>query len=140
VTAAEAGALAVGAVAAVAAVRAMPAPAAVSRRRPRRDRRGPALPAELAADRRLLRMAVASAAEAHHRLVPALRDVASQRLAAYRRIDLVREPEAARAALAPETWELVRPDRPAPADRHTRGPRLADLEAAIADLERLRDG
>jgi hypothetical protein len=140
VTAAEAGALAVGAVAAVAAVRAMPAPAAIRRRAVRRDRRGPALPAELAADRRLLRMAVASSAEAHHRLVPALRDVAGQRLAAYRRIDLARDPEAARRTLAPETWALVRPDRPAPADRHARGPRLAELEAAIADLERLRDG
>jgi hypothetical protein len=136
VTAAEAGALAVGAVAAVAAVRAMPAPADVRRRR-RAERAGPAMPAELVAYRRMLRMAVGSESEAHHRLVPALRDLAAQRLVAYRRIDLAREPEAARRALAPETWELVRPDRPAPADRHTRGPRLAQLAAVIDDLERL---
>jgi hypothetical protein len=138
VTPAEAVALAVGAVAAAAAVRAMPAPPAI-RRRERTARRGPALPAELTADQRLVRMAMANAAEAHHRLVPALREVARQRLAAYRRIDLTGDPAAARRALGAETWELVRPDRPAPADRHARGLRPEQLEAAIADLERLRD-
>jgi hypothetical protein len=141
VTPAEGGALAVAAVAAAAAVRWMPAPAAaVGRRRRLRPVRGEPAPAELNAYRRMLRLAVASEAEAHHRLVPTLRDVAAQRLAAYRRVDLAADPEGARRALAPGTWELLRPDRPAPADRHARGPRLAELEAAIEDLERLAGG
>ena len=50
---------------------------------------------------------------------------------------LDREPEKARTLLGDETWELVRPDRPEPADRHAPGLPLGALERAVASLEQL---
>jgi hypothetical protein len=80
--------------------------------------RGPA-PAESTGDlarlERAVSTATAHAGELHLRLRPVLREVAADGLLR-RGLDLDRDPEAARAVLAPDTWEIVRPDRPAPAD------------------------
>ena len=65
---------------------------------------------------------LANPVDLHRRLRPRLREIAAQRLAALHGIDLDGRPEAARALLGEETWELVRPDRPHP-DELT-GPRL----------------
>ena len=87
-------------------------------------------------ERRVL-LATETAFEVHYRLRPLLRDLAAYRLSARRGIDLEADPDAARAALGPEAWELIRPDRPAPADRLGPGMRLADLRAAVHSLERI---
>jgi hypothetical protein len=129
--------LAVGALLAAEAVRRMPRPAAGRRRRRRRVERTPLAPSDLRACERMLRLSTASAGETHHRLAPMLREIAAQRLAAGRRIDMGRDMEAARASVSSSTWELIRPDRPAPHDRHGNGPSLAELESAIAELEQL---
>jgi hypothetical protein len=141
VTVGEVASVVVGAIAATAAVRAMPA-AARSRkaRRRRQPPPAPAAPADLRTFERMLRLATASAGEAHHRLAPALREIAARRLASASRIDLYADPQAARARVSPATWELIRPDRPAPVDRHGRGPAMPELEAAIAELEGLGGG
>ncbi|MHB8618409.1 MAG: hypothetical protein ACYDAG_02380 [Chloroflexota bacterium] len=78
-------------------------------------------PAEIERLETLAMLAAGSAADLHYRLRPLLRDIASQRLAVHRAIDMDRQPEQARLALGPATWELLRPDRPDPADRHARG-------------------
>jgi hypothetical protein len=52
-------------------------------------------------------------------------------------VDLDRDPHVAAEALGAETWELVRPDRPAPQDRHGPGASLADIGTAIARLEQI---
>ena len=50
--------------------------------------------------------------------------------------DLERRPEAARALLGEDAWELLRPDRPEPDDRNDPGV-LGGVDAMIARLEAL---
>jgi hypothetical protein len=57
---------------------------------------------------------LANPVDLHRRLRPILREIAAQRLTAGHGIDLDGRPEAARALLGEEIWELVRPDRPHP--------------------------
>ncbi|HEY7622239.1 MAG TPA: hypothetical protein VH834_20885 [Solirubrobacteraceae bacterium] len=80
--------------------------------------------------------AASSAGEMHWRLRPVLREVAAAGLAR-RRIDLDADPAAARALLAPETWELVRPDRRRPDDPFAPGLGRVELRTVLDDLERL---
>ncbi len=74
-----------------------------------------------------------SAGHLHTRLLPLLREAASARLG----IDLDLQPERARAALGEEMWELVRPDRPEPADRNAAGLPLRRVRDIVESLERL---
>jgi hypothetical protein len=98
--------------------------------RPRR--RPPAVLPELDRLTRELSLGTQSAFDFHVRLRPVLREIADARLNARgRRL------EDAEGLLGPEAWELVRPDRPSPADRHAPG---ADPEAVrrfVEALERL---
>ena len=64
-----------------------------------------------------------------------LRDIATAGLAMQSGIDLDRQPERARERLSPETWELVRPDRPRPERGKTTGIDTASLTAVVAELE-----
>lgn len=80
-------------------------------------------------------LASASAHDLHFRLRPTLREAAAELLAARRGIMLDRQPERARRALGDETWELVRSDRPAPADPHAPGLDRAALERVTTALE-----
>ena len=64
-------------------------------------------------------------------------DIARQRLADYTGVRLDSAPDAAAAALGPETWDLVRPDRPRPDDRRARGMSPAHLRAVVESLERI---
>ncbi len=139
-TVGEVASVALGAIAATVAVRAMPAATRSGRARRRRHPAPPPAPSDLRTFERMLRLASASASEAHHRLAPAMREIAAGRLASGSRIDLYADPQAAQARVSPATWELIRPDRSPPDDRHGRGPSMADLEAAIAGLEEMGGG
>jgi hypothetical protein len=75
---------------------------------------------------------LANPVDLHRRLRPILREVAAQRLAARHGIDLDQRPEAARAFLGEEAWELVRPDRPHPDE-------LAGTRLDAAGLRRVLD-
>jgi hypothetical protein len=86
---------------------------------------------------RELTLGMAGASHAHRRLPPILRAAAAVRLAANRSIDLQRDPRAARAALGDEAWELLRPDRPEPADRNAPGLPLARVESLVTTIEEL---
>ena len=77
------------------------------------------------------------AASFHYRLRPRLRLIAAGLLEDRRGVSLDGEPEKARALLGDETWALVRPDRPEPADRHAPGVPLGALERAVVSLENL---
>jgi hypothetical protein len=71
----------------------------------------------------------------HVRLRPVLRDIAANRLRSRYGVDLDGEPARARELVGSATWELVRPDRPAPEDRLARGPSVAELERIVDQLE-----
>jgi hypothetical protein len=75
---------------------------------------------------------LANPVDLHRRLRPILREVAAQRLAARHGIELDQRPEAARAILGEEAWELVRPDRPHPDE-------LAGTRLDAAGLRRVLD-
>jgi hypothetical protein len=103
--------------------------------------RGPATapspPVELLRMERELELGVASAGHAQRRLLPLLRAAAAARLGSRRGLELERSPDAARALLGEDVWELLRPDRPEPTDRHAPGPPRERIAAVIDRLETL---
>jgi hypothetical protein len=128
--------LVVGALLAISQLRRLPSSAAALRRRGARRRPAPVTSADLATVEQLVSIAQSSAADVHLRLRPALRRIAAGKLAAHR-IVLDGDPEAARAALGDELWEIVRPGRPAPADSRGPGLSLSRLSGLVTTLEDL---
>jgi hypothetical protein len=77
-------------------------------------------------------------AELHYRLRPLVREIAAARLSRRHGVDLDRQPERARALIGEgRVWELVRPEREPPEERHARGWSRAELEELIDELERV---
>jgi hypothetical protein len=99
-----------------------------------RKPRPPDRPEELLRIEEQTVLAIGNAGDAHFRLRPRLRTAAAELLALGRGLELDRDRERASAALGPDAWELVRPDRPAP-DRGDRGIPLLQLEAAVTAIE-----
>jgi hypothetical protein len=82
---------------------------------------------------RELTLATANSFDLHARLRPTLRAIASARLAERgRRLD-----EDGEELLGEELWELLRPDRPPPLDRHAPGISLEALRDAVDRVEAL---
>lgn len=130
--------LAVAALALAVALGRIPRPARRLRRSwSPRLRERPGMPADLASLERVVWMASANAADRHHRLAPLVRGIARHRLAAYRGVDLDRDPDTASRLLGPVAWELVRPDAPPPADRFASGIGEADLHAVVDALDQM---
>jgi hypothetical protein len=106
----------------------------------RRAAPGPASPTEVTGDRehleRVVSVATIHAGDLHLRLRPILREIAADGLRR-RGVELDAQPQAAQKLLAPETWELVRPDRPRPDDAFARGLAPKRLDAVLDDLEAL---
>jgi hypothetical protein len=94
-------------------------------------------PEELLRMDRELVLGAADADHAHRRLLPLLRAAASARLAARHGVELERRPESARALLGEDVWELLRPDRPEPEDRHAPGIPRERIAAVIERVEAL---
>ena len=85
---------------------------------------------------RVVSAATSHAGDVHLRLRPILREIAADGL--HRRgVELDAQPQAAQKLLAPETWELVRPDRPRPDDAFAPGLAPKRLDAVLDDLEAL---
>jgi hypothetical protein len=103
----------------------------------RRPKPPTAQPVELLRMERELLIGVADADHAHRRLLPLLRAAASARLAAGHGFEFERRPESARALLGEDAWELLRPDRPEPEDRHGPGVPQRQIAAVIERLEAL---
>ena len=93
----------------------------------------PVRPPELMRIEREITLGSSSAGHLHLRLLPLLREVATAKLG----IELDRRPEQAHAALGDEAWELLRPDRPPPADRTAPGLPLRGIRALVDTLEQL---
>ncbi len=87
--------------------------------------------------KRQFELSLAYADYAHRLLLPLLRTAAAARLSMRHGIELERQPDAARRLLGEQTWDLVRPDRPAPADGLGPGPSEAEVAAVVATLESL---
>lgn len=111
-------------------------PQAVHRKRQRRRPARPQRPADLERLERLVVTARATAADVHLRLRPVLQEMAAARLRR-RGVWLDRSPEEARRLLGEELWELVRTDRPRPADPRAPGLSIEQLTSVIMRLERL---
>ena len=104
----------------------------------RRRRKPPARqPEELLRMDRELVLGSADADHAQRRLLPLLRATAAARIASRHGFQLERRPEAARALLGEEVWDLLRPDRPQPEDRHGPGVRRERIVAVIDRVESL---
>ena len=84
---------------------------------------------ELTRMEREVTLSVGNAYDLHRRLLPQLREIAEARLA---RSGKQPGPD----TLGP-WWELLRPDRPEPADRFAPGISETDLRALVADLQRM---
>jgi hypothetical protein len=97
----------------------------------------PMRPPELVRTERDITLGVATAGQLYRRLLPMLREAAAARLSAGHNIELTRRPDAARALLGDDTWEILRPDRPEPEDRNAPGIPLSQLSHVIATLEKL---
>jgi len=99
------------------------------------NRRRP--PGTLARLEQEVALGIAGSFDLHHRLRPRLRGLAGELLHLRRGISLGAQPDAAHGILGDETWELVRPDRPAPEDRLARGVPPPELLRVVESLERL---
>jgi hypothetical protein len=89
---------------------------------------------ELARLERVLVMSAALEFDLHYRLRPTLREIALARLAE-RGLRLDDGGPAVLEALGEELWEVVRPDRPVPVDRHAKGIGLDGVRRLVAQLE-----
>jgi len=84
-----------------------------------------------------IELSTISAFHLHVRLRPLLREIASHRLLKSYGVDLAAEPARARELVGASAWELVRPDRPPPADRLAPGPSASSLREVVTELERV---
>ena len=98
-----------------------------------RSRRGDSGEPTLARD---LELSSSSALHFHTRVRPVLREIAAHRVRARYGIELDEEPARAREVLGSAAWEVVRPDRPPPADRLGPGPALPELRRIAEELQR----
>jgi hypothetical protein len=97
-------------------------------------RRAPADSGEPALAREL-ELSMYNAFHLHARLRPVLREIAAHRLRSRYGVELDSEPGRARGLVGPAAWEVVRPDRPPPADRLGVGPQLHELRGVVDELE-----
>jgi hypothetical protein len=103
----------------------------------RRTPRGSKRPEELERLERQIVLGVQNGFDFHVRLRPALREAVGAALWHRHGVDLDTTPERARALVPAALWEVVRPDLLLPEDRHAPGPSLAQIDARVAEIERM---
>jgi hypothetical protein len=112
-------------------------PASKSLRRGKTSAPAPSRPQQLVALERLVTMAGPSAVSVHAYLRPLLIEIVSRRLAA-RGQTLDRMPETVgREELGDRLWDIVRPGRPFPEDRHGPGVSSRELGTMLEIIRRL---
>ncbi len=85
---------------------------------------------------RAVYVGAARAFDLHYRLRPVLREITATRLER-RGLRLDSQKDAVRELLGDELWELTRPDREPPANRHSPGPGLEPLRRMVTRMEEL---
>ncbi len=100
-------------------------------------RRDSADPPQLERIDRLVTFGKTTAFDAEWRLLPFLREIATERLEARHGLDWEHQPRIVSELLGAEAWDLLRPDRPLPDDRTAPGLEAEALEVAVAAIERL---
>lgn len=90
--------------------------------------------AELDRLERELYLGSTTAFDLHYRLRPVLREIAANRLERHG-LQLDAGGSRVREALGNDLWEIVRPDREPPGDRHAPGPGLARMRRIVEQLE-----
>jgi hypothetical protein len=93
-------------------------------------------PRELVKLEREVGLSTETAFDAYYRLRPTVREVAASRLR-LRGIDLDAPSGSAEAQLGPETWDLVRPDRPRPRNHDAPGLPLERIASVVDAVEQL---
>jgi hypothetical protein len=86
---------------------------------------------------RELDLSTISAFHLHVRLRPMLREIAAHRVRRRYGVELDDEPARARELVGTEAWDIVRPNRPLPADRLAVGPPLSTLRTVVDELEQI---
>lgn len=94
-------------------------------------------PPELVRTEREITLGVSNAGHLHARLLPILREAAAARLSARHNVELDRRPEAARALLGDDAWQLLRPDLEPPPDKNAPGLSVRRVRGLVDALERL---
>lgn len=94
-------------------------------------------PPALARIERELSMGSETAFDTYARLRPLFLELTGGILLTHHGVDLARSPERARALVGDRLWSLVRADISLPEHRGDPGMPRADVEGAVADLERL---
>ena len=97
----------------------------------------PQRPTELEKLERDVYLSLGTSFYLHHRLIPALREIAANRLLVRHGVDLEHRPAAAEAIVGEAAWSWLRPDRTPPHDRWAPGPPLAELRTVVEALERI---
>jgi hypothetical protein len=92
---------------------------------------------ELARVERQVTLAAGSSFDLHVRLRPTIREIAEYRLLTHYGLLLDDQPDRARRLLGEPIWELVRPDRELPENRHAPGLSVRELDEVVSALERL---
>jgi hypothetical protein len=82
-----------------------------------------------------LELSTVNAFHLHVRVRPLLCEIAAHRLLRRYGVDLEAEPIRARELVGIAAWELVRPDRPPPADRLAAGQPVSQVREVVAELE-----
>lgn len=102
-----------------------------------RNSRSRRVPPSLARIEHEAALGVAGDLDLHFRFVPRVRAIAAGLLSSRRSVSIDGAPDTAQSILGPQTWELVRADRPPPEDRRARGLPVSDLRHVVESLERI---
>jgi hypothetical protein len=92
-------------------------------------------PPQLEKIERLVVFGKTTAFDAEWRLLPFLRDIATEQLESRHGVDLAAQPDRASRLLGAEGWDLLQPDRPPPGDRLAPGLSLERVDAAVKAIE-----
>ena len=112
-------------------------PAAAAQRWSRASSPAPERPSQLVDLERLVSKSSVSVVTVHAHLRPLLVEIATRRLAARgNALERMSDPDGV-ALLGEALWDVVRPGRPFPVDRHGPGIPPGELGAMVAVLERL---
>ena len=97
----------------------------------------PMLPVSLRRVERVIRYSERHPYAVHQRLLPMLRELAAERLAAIHGVAMDQDETAAARLLGADAWEILRPDAAEPPERASHGMSHAAIDSAVSAIEGL---